>query len=213
VTRPPRGSDAIAAFDPSAVSLSGVQLAELAIGVLGVLLISGEYATGTIRTTFAAVPRRLPVLWGKVGVFALVSIVVCLPATVTAFLVGQSILSAEHLDISIGQPGAVRAVVGSALYLAGVGLIGLALGGLLRSTAGSVAALFGLLFAPQIVVGFLPGSWSDHIYGYLPVPAGVAITAVRTDPTSLAPWTGFGVFCLYTAILLALAAWRMRKDA
>jgi ABC-2 type transport system permease protein len=212
VTRPPRDPAAIASFDPTAVSLSGLQLAQLAIGVLGALLITGEYATGTIRTSFAAVPRRLPVLWGKAIGYPLAVLALCVPATFAAFLVGQSILSSEHLDTTLSQPGAARAVLGGALYLAAVGLLGLGLGALLRSTAAAVGALFGLLFAPQILVGFLPSTWSDHIYGYLPAPAGIAVTNLRPDPISLAPWTGFGVFCLYTAILLALAAWRLRRQ-
>jgi ABC-2 type transport system permease protein len=212
VTRPPQDPAAIASFDPTAVSLSGLQLAQLAIGVLGALLITGEYATGMIRTSFAAVPHRLPVLWGKAIGYALAVLALSVPATFAAFLVGQSILSSEHLDTTLGQPGVARAVLGGALYLAAVGLLGLGLGALLRGTAAAVGALFGLLFAPQILVGFLPSTWSDHVYGYLPAPAGIAITNLWPDPTSLAPWTGFGVFCLYTAILLALAAWRLRRQ-
>jgi ABC-type transport system involved in multi-copper enzyme maturation permease subunit len=211
VTRPPSGPAAVASFDPTAVSLVGVQLAELAIGVLGVLLVTGEYTTGTIRTSLAAVPTRLPVLWGKVVAFALTTLALCVPAAFAAFLVGQSILSSEHLDTTLGHPGAARAVLGGALYLTAVGLLGLGLGALLRNPAGAIGALFGLLFAPQILVGFLPEAWSDRIYGYLPVPAGVAVTSVRPDPTSLGPWTGFGLFCLYTAVVLGLAAWQLRR--
>jgi ABC-2 type transport system permease protein len=211
VTRPPTGPEAVAAFDPTAVSLTGVQLAQLAIGVLGVLLVAGEYATGTIRVSLAAVPRRLPVLWGKAIVFALTTLLLCLPATLAAFLVGQSILSAERLDTSLGQPGVARAVLGSALFLSAVGLLGLGLGALLRSTAGAVAALFGLLFGPQLLAGLLPAAWSDKLYPYLPVPAGAAVANVRPDPAALAPWSGFGLFCLYTAVVLALAAWQLRR--
>ena len=214
VTRPPHDAAAIANFDSTAVSLAGVQLAEIAIGILGALLFTGEYATGTIRTSFAAVPRRLPVLWGKAIGYAIAVLALTVPATFVAFLVGQSILSSGHLDTTLNHPGTARAVIGAALYLTTVGLLGLGLGALLRSTAAAVGSLFGLLFAPQILVGFLPSSLSDHIYRYLPAPAGVAITNVQPDSTSLAPWTGFGVFCLYTAILLALAAWRLRhRDA
>jgi ABC-2 type transport system permease protein len=211
VTRPPSNPAALAAFDPTAVSLSGVQLAQLAIGVLGVLLLAGEYATGTIRVSLAAVPRRLPVLWGKAIVFALTTLGLCLPAVLAAFLVGQSVLSAERLDISLTDPGVARAVLGSALYLSAVGLLGLGLGALLRSTAGAVAGLFGLLFGPQLLVGFLPAAWSDQLYRYLPAPAGIAVANVRPEPAALAPWTGFGLFCLYTAVVLALAAWRLRR--
>jgi len=214
VARPPSDPAALAAFDPTAVSLTGVQLAAIAVGVLGVLLVAGEYATGLIRTSFTAVPRRLPVLWGKTIVFALTTVAVCLPVTLIAFLAGQSILSEKHLDIAFSHPGVARAVLGSALYLAAVGLLGLGLGALLRSTAGAVAALLGLLFGPQLLVGLLPGSWSDQLYRYLPVPAGAAVANVRPDPIILSPWSGFGLFCCYTALVLAVAAWRLvRRDA
>ena len=175
------------------------------------LLVAGEYATGTIRVSLAAVPRRLPVLWGKAIVFALNTLTLCLPATLAAFLVGQSILSAERLDISLSHPGVARAVFGSALLLSAVGLLGLGLGALLRSTAGAVAGLFGLLFGPQLLAGLLPAAWSDRIYPYLPVPAGAAVANVQPDSLALAPWTGFGLFCLYTAVVLALAAWQLRR--
>jgi ABC-type transport system involved in multi-copper enzyme maturation permease subunit len=211
VARPPSDPAALAAFDPTAVSLTGVQLAQIAVGVLGVLLVAGEYATGLIRTSFTAVPRRLPVLWGKTIVFALTTLAVCLPVTLIAFLAGQSILSEKHLDIAFSHPGVARAVLGSALYLAAVGLLGLGLGALLRSTAGAVAALLGLLFGPQLLVGLLPSTWSDQLYRYLPVPAGAAVANVRPDPVILSPWSGFGLFCLYTAITLGLAAWLLRR--
>jgi hypothetical protein len=128
-------------------------------------------------------------------------------ATFATFLVSQSVLSREQLGTSLHQPGVARAVLGSALYLTAVGLLGLGLGALLRNTAGAIASLFGL----QIVVGFLPASVADKVSRYLPTPAGVAVTNVRPDPASLPPWTGFGLFCLYTVILLGLAAWLLRR--
>jgi ABC-type transport system involved in multi-copper enzyme maturation permease subunit len=211
VTRPPRDPAGVASFDPTAVSLGGVQLAGLAVGVLGVLLVTSEYGSGTIRTSLAAVPARLPVLWGKAVVSALTTLTLCIPAAFAAFLVGQSILSSEHLDTTLGHPGTARAVLGSALYLTAVGLLGLGLGALLRNTAGAIAALFGALFGLQIVVGFLPESWSDQVTRYLPAPAGIAVTNVRPDPLSLGPWTGLALFCLYIAVLLGLAAWLLRR--
>ena len=209
--RPPHGA-AASSFDPASVSLAGVQLAQIAAGVLGVLLITSEYASGLIRTTLAAVPRRLPALWGKAAVLAAAVVAVSVPAAVAAFLAGQSILGRQHLSVSFSEPGVARAVIGSALYLAVTGLLGLALGTLLRSTAGGIAALFGLLFAIPIVVGFLPGSVSGEIGKYLPGAAGLAVTTVHPDPaTSLGPWTGFGVSCAYAAVLLGFAAARMRR--
>ena len=212
VARPPHGAAAAASFDPTSVSLAGVQLAQVAAGVLGVLLITSEYATGLIRTTLAAVPRRLPTLWGKAAVVTGAVVAVSVPAAVAVFLAGQAILGRQHLSVSLGAPGVARAVIGGALYLAVAALLGLALGALLRSTAGGIAALFGLLFAVPILVGFLPGSLSDEIGKYLPGTAGLAVTSVHPDPaTSLAPWTGFGVFCAYALVLLGVAAVRMRR--
>ena len=210
--RPPHGAAAVAAFDPAAVSLAGVQLAQIAAGVLGVLLITSEYATGLIRTTLAAVPRRLPVLWGKAALVTAATLAASLPAVFVAFVAGQSILARAHLSVPLSDPGVVRAVAGGALYLAVAALIGLGLGGLLRSTAGGIAALFGLLFGVQLAAGFLPGSWANDVGKYVPTTAGQAVTLVHPDPaSSLPPWTGFGVFCLYAAVLLGLAALRMRR--
>ena len=210
--RPPQGAAAVASFDPVSVSQSGVQLAQIAAGVLGVLLITSEYATGLIRTTVAAVPKRLPALWGKAITLTAAILAIGLPASSVTFLAGQSILSRQHLSATLGQPGVTQAVIGTALYLAVAGLLGLALGTLLRSTAGGISALFGVMFALPIVAGFLPGSLSDQVNKFLPSTAGQAITMVHPDQaTSLAPWTGFGVFCAYAAVLLTLAALRMRR--
>jgi ABC-2 type transport system permease protein len=205
VTRPPTTPAAVASFDPTAVSLTGVQLAELAVGVLGVLVIAGEYATGTIRTSLAAVPRRLPLLWAEAVVVAGATLLLCLPAALAAFLIGQSILSGQQLNIALNAPGVARAVAGSALYLSAIGLLGLALGALVRNTAGAVSALFAILFAPQLLTGLLPQTWSHRIYPYLPGPAGVAVTNVQPDPATLTPWTGFALLCLYVTIVLTLA--------
>jgi ABC-2 type transport system permease protein len=211
VTRPPRTPADMASFDPTAIGLAGVQLAQIAVGVLGVLLVTSEYATGMIRTSMVAVPRRLPVLWAKAAVLTLTAPLLFVPATFATFLVSQSVLSREQLGTSLNHPGVARAVLGSALYLTAVGLLGLGLGALLRNTAGATASLFGVLFGLQIVVGFLPASVADKISRYLPTPAGVAVANVRPDPSSLGPWTGFGLFCLYTAIVLGLAAWLLRR--
>lgn len=208
---PPRNPAEAASFDPTSVSLAGIFLAQLAIGVLGVLLITGEYATGMIRATFAAVPRRLPVLFGKTGVFAGVTLLLTLPAVLAAFLLGQSILSSKHIQTTLGHPGVLRAVIGTALYLTLIGILGLAIGALLRNTAAAISTLFGLIFVLPILVHFLPSSWSQPISKYLPSQAGQAITNVRTDPASLSPWVGFAVFCLYITLALAAAAVSLRR--
>ena len=208
VTRPPADPTG---FDAVGVSLAGVQVAQLAVGVLGVMVITNEYASGLIRTTLAAVPRRIPVLWGKAAVLTSMTFTLCLPAVLGAFLSGQSVLSAEGLDVSLDEPGVARAVVGGALYLAVVAVIGLGLGTILRHTAGGVAAVIGFLLGPQMLTGFLPAELADDMYRWLPSPAGLAITTTGPGSTLLSPWSGFAIFLLYAAGLLTLAAWRLRR--
>ncbi|HYK28788.1 MAG TPA: ABC transporter permease [Streptosporangiaceae bacterium] len=208
--RPPHGA-AMASFDPAAVSLSGVQLAQIAVGVLGVLLVTSEYASGLIRTTFAAVPRRLPMLWGKATLVSVAIMAVSVPAAFAAFTGGQAILARHHLSVQLSQPGVARAVIGSALYLAVVGLLGLGLGALIRNAAGAIAALFGLLYGLPLAAAFLPGSMATDVTRFLPTGAGQVVTAAKQDPAMLHPWTGFAVLCGYAAVLLAASAARMRR--
>jgi ABC-2 type transport system permease protein len=195
-----------AGFDAFQTAIGGIFLAQLAFGVLGVLLITGEWATGMARATFAAVPRRLPVLWAKLLVFAAVTVVLAGASCLTAFLVGQAILAKEDLAVSLGDPHIARALVGSALYLTAIGALGLGLGATLRSTAGGVATLFGLLLVLPTVVSALPGRWADRITPYLPMDAGLAVVSPSPEPTMLAPWAGFGVLCAYAAGAILLAA-------
>jgi ABC-type transport system involved in multi-copper enzyme maturation permease subunit len=174
---------------------------------------SGEYATGMIRSTLAAVPRRLPVLLGKTAIFASFVFVIMLPTAVGAFRLGQWMLSntpgVPHA--SFGAPGVTRAVIGAALYVAAIGLFGLALGTLIRNTAGTIATMFGILLVLPIIVHFLPTGWFDAINPYLPSNAGLALMTVRQQTHELAPWSGFGVFCGYVALTYLLAGVMLRR--
>ncbi|HLL67102.1 MAG TPA: ABC transporter permease subunit [Micromonosporaceae bacterium] len=200
-------------FDATATSLGGVNLAQLAIGVLGVLLVTGEYSTGMIRASLAAVPQRLPVLWAKLAVFTAIATATMVAASLAAFLIGQAILSGEGTQTDLGEPGVARAVVGAGLYLAGVGVLGVALGSVLRSTAGAIATLFGVLLVLPIFGQLLPASFADAMQ-YLPSNAGQAVMAVQQGADSLAPWTGFGVFATYlAAAIVAAAVLLQRRDA
>jgi ABC-2 type transport system permease protein len=202
-----------ARFNPVDVSLGGWNLAQLAIGILGVLVISGEYSTGSIRSTFAAVPRRLPVLWGKAGVFAVVTFALMLPSALVSFFASQAILTDHHVQTSLTAPHVARAVIGAALFLTVLGLFSLALGALVRNTAGGIAAFAGLMFVLPGLDALLPASWGNAINPYLPLSAGSAIMAIRPDSSSLSPWAGFAVFCGYTVVLGALAAYLLiRRD-
>ncbi len=198
-------------FHPLQANLVGVEFAQLAIGVLGVLAITAEYSTGMIRSTFSAVPKRLPVLWGKALVFGSVAFAVSLPAIFIVFFIGQAILAGQHINIGISHPGVLRALFGAALFLTVMGLFGLGLGAIFRSTAGAIAALAGIVFVLPPIVGLLPTSVATSIEPYLPSSAGGAVWTLNPDPNTLAPWAGFGVFCAYAAVALAVAAVLLRR--
>lgn len=203
-------------FNPLETSLIGVGVAQLAIGVLGVLVITGEYSTGMIRATFCAVPKRLPVLWAKVGVFGAITLILSVPAMLIAFFSAQAILSGHTLfgrdvALSISDPGVARVVLGGALYLTLTGLFGLGLGFLLRTTAAGIGAFAAILFVIPPLLNVLPASWDDAISPYLPSNAGQAIMQLGRPSHTLGPWTGLGLFTAYTAGAIAAAAVLLRR--
>ncbi|MDQ1376731.1 MAG: type transport system permease protein [Acidimicrobiaceae bacterium] len=201
-------------FDPAAVTLRGVYLAQLAIGVLGVLVVTGEYSTGMIRATVAAVPHRLPVLWAKALVFAVVVFVTMAVSSLVAFEAGARFFAGAGIHIGLGSPGAARAVLGAALYLTVISLLGVGLGFLIRNTAGAIAALFGLMLVLPPLVSALPPSLYADGYRFLPLTAGSQITTTVRDPSLLAPWSGIGVFALYAVAAAAGGAVVLkRRDA
>jgi ABC-2 type transport system permease protein len=195
---------------PVDISLAGSTFAMLVLGTLGVLLMSGEYSTGMIRSTLAAVPARLPVLWAKVAVFIAVVFPIMLAASFVAFLGGQALIGT---GASLSDPGVVGAIIGSAGYVTGVGVIGLLLGALLRSTPAAVSTLFGVMFLLEgIVQVLLPQSWRDNFGPYLPSAAGSAIGEVTKQAGHLAAGAGLAVFLGYLIALGMGAAWRLKRQ-
>ncbi|MGZ4334312.1 MAG: ABC transporter permease [Gaiellaceae bacterium] len=193
-------------FNPLDPALVGSQIAQLAIGVLGVLVISSEYSTGMIRASLTAVPKRLPVLWAKAAVFATVTFALMLPSVLIAFFASQSILSRHDASYSWSHPGVARAVIGAALYLLVVAVLTVGIGTIVRNTAGGIAAFAAIFFVVPPLMNVLPTSWNDAISPYLPSNAGRAILALKKDAHSLAPWTGLGVFALYALGAVAAGA-------
>jgi ABC-2 type transport system permease protein len=196
-----------ATFEPLTASLAGVTFGALAIGVLGVLLITGEYATGMVRSTFAAVPTRLPVLWAKAGVYWFVALVLAVPSTLIAFFAGQAFLSPQHIQVAFSHPGVAGAVFGTALYLTLVGLFGFGIGAILRNSAAGIATLVGILYLlPRLVALVLPIGTANAIAPYLPSNAGSAIMHLGTQAHRLPPWGGLALFAGYVAVAIAAAA-------
>jgi hypothetical protein len=200
-------------FNPVTTSLNGVMFAVVAFGVLGVLLMGGEYSTGMVRSSLTTVPRRLPVLWGKLAVFAGSIFSASLLASFISFYLGQALLSSHHLGVSITAHVALRSVIGAALYVTVAGLIGVGLGALLRNTAAGIATFAAVFFVIPLLATLLPASISNHLAQYLPSNAGDAIWGgAAFVPNALSPWTGFALLCGYAAILTSAGAWRLRRS-
>ncbi|MEU5256332.1 ABC transporter permease [Streptomyces longwoodensis] len=203
-----------AASTAVSLSLFGTNFAQLALGVLGVLVTAGEYSTGMIRSTLAAVPRRLPVLWSKAAVFGLVALAVGTVGAFVAFLFGSGIVSGTPAAMGLSHAGVLRSLLGAGLYLGLVGVIGVALGALLRSVAGGISVLVAALMLVPGLISLLPSSWQDDISPYLPSNAGESVFALTHDATALSPGAGLLVLVCWTALALGGAAYRLaRTDA
>jgi len=192
---------------PLDIALAGVNLSQLAIGVLGVLVITGEYATGMIRASFTAVPKRLPVLWAKIVVFAVVSFVLMLPSVLIAFWVSQSILhSIPQLQTSLSAHGILRSVVGGAVYLMLFGVFCMAMGAIVRNTAGGIAAFVALFFVIPPLLNVFPTSWQNAINPWIPNSSFRSIFQLTHGSHSLSPAGGLAVSLGYVAFAVAVAA-------
>lgn len=224
-------------FQPVRTSLIGVDVAQLVIGVLGVLVMTGEYGTGTIRATFSAAPRRPLVLIAKTAVFTMVGLVVSEIVAFLSFYLGQAMLSSPAPHATLSTPGAARAVVGSGLYLCVIGLIGLGLGVLIRHTAGAIGALVGVLLILPLVISALPSSIVNAVQRFEPLQIGKIMITVPPSfirgtikgpngvvrhvvlhggfgTFTFSPWVGFGILCGYAVALLVVGTVLLvRRDA
>ena len=201
-----------ASRSPLDIALAGVNVAQLAIAVLGVLVVTGEYSTGMIRATFTAVPRRLPVLWAKLGVFGAVAFVLMVPAVLAAFFSSQAILARKGiLQIAFSQPGVPRVMVGGALYVMLVGIFALGLGAIIRNTAGGISTFAGIFFVIPPLMNILPTSWNNAASKYLPSEAGRQLFALQHGANTLTPLAGGLLMAGYCAVAIAVAAVLMRR--
>jgi hypothetical protein len=190
---------------------------QLVIGVLGVLVMSAEYGTGTIRSTLAAIPNRPLVLATKSAVFAVVALVMGEVLSFLAFLIGQVLLRSPAPHATLSQPGVLRAVVGGGLMIGVLGLFALGLATIIRHTAGAITAFVGTLLVLPLLVEALPASIGHPIAEYLPFNIGQTLTSVQHtvgQSPALSPWVGFGVVCAYAVGALVVGGVLMvRRDA
>ena len=201
--------------DPTSTILgSGFFLSQLTICVLGVMVVASEYSTGMIRASLLAVPKRLPMLAAKSVVFGLLILVLGIAVSFVSFFIGAAILHSKA-PVELGDPGVLRAVIGGGLYLAMLGLFALALGSIIRHTAAGITGVIGFVLVLAPLAALLPGKLGDHIHAYLPSEAGHLVAQAHQAPNDLlTPWQGYGVFAIWTAGLLVVAAILLkRRDA
>jgi ABC-2 type transport system permease protein len=200
-----------ATFDPTSLSTAGLFFSQLALGVMAILAMSAEYSTGLIRTTLCAVPQRGYVLAAKCVLLSVIAFVVTTAIAFGAFFIGQAIFSGHHLNVSLGDPGVLRAVIGTGLYMVGLVVFAIGLATILRHTAGAITTLVGLVFILPAVSNALPQSWQHDLSRYFPANAGGAITSVVQTSSSLAPWTGLGVFGLWVLASIGAGWYLLRR--
>jgi ABC-2 type transport system permease protein len=209
-TRNPHGPG----FDPTMHSLGGLYISQLIIAALGVIVITSEYSTKMIGTSLTAMPRRGTFVAAKAIVFGAVALVTSLVTCFTAFFIGQAIMSSHHINATLSQPGVLRAVVGGALFLTAVGLLGFGIGLLIRHSAGAICAAVALLFVASILVNLLPMNWQNDLDLWLPAIAGGSVWSVvpqSSPPATFGPWTGFAVLCGWAVLAIAGGMYLFRK--
>jgi len=195
-----------AGYDPTASSLSGMLLAQIAVGVLGVLVVTSEFASGSIRTSLAAAPVRGRLLAAKAVTAAAVALVIGWAGGLAAFLLAQRVIAGQGLAAaSLSSAPVDRALLGAGLYLAVTALFGLAVGAMLRSTAGALTIVIVVLLIAPIFSAALPSAVAGWIAKWWPSMAGFRVVTVAPDPSVLAPWAGFGVLAGFGAVVLAAA--------
>ncbi|MGX1887695.1 ABC transporter permease [Streptomyces sp. NPDC055287] len=197
--------------DTVVLILIGIQFSQIALAVLGILSTAGEYATGMIRATLTAVPRRLPVLWSKAAVFAAVTFTLTLITAFVTFLTAQFFLSGTDQAASLGDPGVTRALAGSAAALTLLGLIALGLGALLRSVPGAIGAFIGGVMILPEVLGMLPYAAVGDAVEYFPSKAVEALTSAQTVPGAASPGTALLAMVLWAAASLAVAGFALKR--
>lgn len=211
-TRHPAGQDPedLVASGP----LQGYYLGQLLMGALGVLVVSGEYSSGMIRATLAAVPRRRPVLIAKTVVFTLVVGIAMIAASVAAFYVAQAVLSGHRATYSLADAGTLRVVIGTGIYLTLVGLLGSSVAWIVRSTPGALVATLALVLILPVLFELVFPSWGTYIAAYLPTGAGQSFSTNLPQPHALSPWVGLAVMLIWVlAGQVAAAVALQRRDA
>jgi ABC-2 type transport system permease protein len=219
-TRPQDAAILVALLHDPSIVIAGADLAKLVVAVLGVLVITGEYSTGMIRTTLTAVPKRLPTLWAKALVLAVVTAATAALGIVLAWAVALPTLHAHDAAVDLGDAQTRRIFLGGVLYLVAVSLLAFAIGAIVRFSAASLATVLGLLLVVEVLFRTIPADVFRTISPFLPGTAGHQLLATQaaidqaratSNAPVLDPWTGYGVMLAWVAALLMVAAVLLRR--
>ena len=192
-------------------TMQGYYLGQLLIGALGVLFVTGEYSTGMIRSTFAAVPTRIPVLWAKLIVFVVVTAVSMIAVCLVGFLAAQAVISNYRVGYSLTDPGVLRVVIGTGVYLTLIGVIGAMIGWIVRSTPGALVAYIAVILVLPILFGTVLGTWGKDIAQFMPSEAGGSFVRTIREPNTLTPWTGLAVLAGWAVVGVIVAMVELRR--
>ncbi|MGH3733314.1 MAG: ABC transporter permease [Acidimicrobiales bacterium] len=201
-------------FDPVSSSLVGVILAQFAIGVIGALFVTNEYASGSMRTTLMAVPRRVQLTLGKLAVLVSAVLIVGEVACFASFLLGQSIYSGVVPTASLSDGATLRAVIMAGAYLVLMAAIAFGLGLIIRHSAACISVFVGIVLIVPLIFAFLPQSWQNAGAKYLPSELGHAMASPSVIAHDFDPWTSFVVLVVYATVLVTIGTTLFtRRDA
>lgn len=196
------------------IPIAGIQLGILLLGALAVLLIASEFGTGMIRSTFAAVPTRTPVFFAKAIVLAVVSYVLTLAASLVTFLISLPIMNSYGVTMSLGMKGTLYSILMAGVYVAGVAIIGLSLGTLMRNSAGAIVVLVALFFLLEIAtqfLGLIPGDFWKYVGQYIPSVAGGRMLEIGDKTASITPMAGGFIFLAWILVITIPAVIALKK--
>jgi ABC-2 type transport system permease protein len=207
-------ADYMRGLDPTSQSLIGNAIAQLAIGALGVLVVTSEFGSGMIRASIIAMPQRQRWIGAKLAVFTGVALVVGQLLTFTSFWVGQAMLSSQHAGVSLGHPGVLKSVVATGLYVALVGLLGATLGLIIKHTAGALTTLLGAIFVLPAITSAFPEPLQGHVARFLPESIGERAATVGQLSERFSTWEGIALMAGYALILFVVGSVLLqRRDA
>ncbi len=201
-------------FDPVSTSLIGIVFAQFAVGIIGALFVTSEYSAGSIRTTLAAVPRRVELAFGKLIVLLVSMLIVSEVAAFAAFVMGQAIFSGVVPTASLSNAHALRAVVLAGVYLTLLAAFVYSLGLILRHSVATISVFVSLLLVVPLILFSLPASWQNDTRRFLPAELGHAMTSTTLVPHDFGPWTAFVILATYVVVLFSVGATMfLRRDA